>query len=126
MQKARGRTAPGLSRCYAILTPPLSGDRGRVVPLRRQFRQGASGRDAVGVAGAEDALAHGDGALEQGAGGGHAAVGPGLRPADPRRPAGHSVGSEMTTRQPGQLKLALEGGVEYVHGYSLTTSPGFF
>lgn len=32
------------------------------IPLRRQLRQGPPGRDGVGVIGAEDALADGDGA----------------------------------------------------------------
>src|SRR2546423_12891756 len=40
----------------------------RSVPLRRHLLQGAPGRDGVGVVGAEDALADGEGALEEGAG----------------------------------------------------------
>ena len=43
----------------------------RPVPLRRRLRQGAPGSDGVGVVGAEDAFADGEGALEEGAGGGH-------------------------------------------------------
>ena len=46
----------------------------RPVPLRRQLRQGAPGCDGVGVVGAEDALADGEGALEEGAGGGRVAL----------------------------------------------------
>jgi Phosphotransferase enzyme family len=38
------------------------------------LRQGASGRDGVGVVGAKDALADGEGALEEGAAGGRVAV----------------------------------------------------
>jgi len=46
----------------------------RPVPLRRQLLQGAPGRDGVGVVGAEDALADGEGAFEEGAGGGGVAL----------------------------------------------------
>ena len=42
--------------------------------LRRQLLQSAPGRDGVGVVGAEDTLADGEGALEEGAGGGWVAL----------------------------------------------------
>ena len=41
-----------------------SADRGQPTTLRRQLRQGAPGRDGVGVVGAADALADGEGLLE--------------------------------------------------------------
>ena len=46
----------------------------RPVPLTRQLGQGVPGRDGVGVVGPEDALADGEGALEEGAGGGGVAL----------------------------------------------------
>src|SRR5262245_52463932 len=44
---------------------PLSRPAPRHVPLPRQLLQGAPGRDGVGVVGAEDALADGQGAFEE-------------------------------------------------------------
>jgi hypothetical protein len=53
---------------------PRSGARARPVTFRRQFLQGASGRDGVGVVGAGDAFADGEGAFEEGSGGGLVAL----------------------------------------------------
>src|SRR5262252_2892471 len=53
-----------------------SAARRRPVALRRQLRQGAPGRDGVGVVGAEDALADGEGAFDEEAGGGRVALVP--------------------------------------------------
>ena len=52
-----------------------SAARPRPATLRRQLRLVAFGRDGVGVVGAEDELADGEGALEEGAGGGRVALG---------------------------------------------------
>src|SRR5215831_15699649 len=72
---ASGTRSDGLRRWLAADRRRWrSSARRRPVLLLRQLRQGASGRDSVGVVLAEDALADGEGALEEGAGGGRVAL----------------------------------------------------
>ena len=64
-----GPVAPGVSGRPVGPTP-------RSVPRRPPLLQGAPGRDGVGVVGAEDALADGEGAFDEEAGGGRVALVP--------------------------------------------------